>query len=107
VVALAIIGQHPNITQSALGRQMGINRASSMALSMSLEAAGFLSRVAKSGRKQTGLTLTALGQERLLEACAIEDDIRSTLFGWMDADALDSFIGALQRITNIIRQSVA
>lgn len=107
VVALAVIAQHPNITQSALGRQMGINRASAMALSMALEAAGFLSRVAKPGRKQTGLTLTAFGQDRLHEACAIEDDLRSTLFGWMDSDALDTFIDALQRITNRVRQPAA
>lgn len=87
VTALAIIDQHPGISQAALGRQLCVNRASAMATSVLLAEAGLVSRKSLPGRNRTGLTITTAGSERLNEACAVEEDMTARLMeGVSDED---------------------
>jgi len=99
VTALAIVAEHPGITQSALGRALTINRASSMAVAALLESAGFLVRLPLPGRKQTALKLTETGLQRLVEACAIEDDLRRITFDRLPPDQLALLLDTLKTIT--------
>ncbi|WP_172799828.1 MarR family winged helix-turn-helix transcriptional regulator [Croceicoccus bisphenolivorans] len=81
VTALAIIEQHPGISQAALGRKLCVNRASSMATSVQLAEAGLVSREPLPGRNRTGLTITGKGLERLEAACLVEEQM---IAGLMD-----------------------
>ena len=99
VTALAIIAEQPGMTQSALGRLLRINRASSMALAITLEDSGLVSREALAGRKQTSLRLTALGGRRLVEACGIEETLRDTVFKELSNAEVASFVEILRRVT--------
>jgi len=99
VTALAIVAEHPGITQSALGRALTINRASAMAVSALLESAGFLLRLPLPGRKQTALKLTDTGLQRVEEACAIEDGLRRMTFDRLPPDQVALLLETLKAIT--------
>lgn len=101
IVALAIISEQPRITQSALARALRINRASAMALCVTLEDSGYVSREALRGRKQTALTLTSLGEQKLAEACAISDDLVAATMDWLDAETRSTFVNVLKRVTDL------
>jgi DNA-binding MarR family transcriptional regulator len=98
VTAMAIIAERPGITQSALARALRINRASSMALAATLESLGYISRKAAPGRNQVQLGLLALGQARLENACAVEDNLTARIFGCLSDDELPAFVTILKRI---------
>jgi len=98
VTAMAIIAERSGITQSALARALRINRASSMALAATLENLGYVSREAASGRNQVELALSTLGQAKLADACAVEDDLTATIFGWLSDTELSGVVSALKRI---------
>lgn len=101
IIAMAIISERPRITQSALSRALRINRASAMALSVTLEDAGYVSREALAGRKQTALALTTLGRCKLTDAYAISDDLAVTTMDWLDAEQKSEFLNVLKRVTNL------
>lgn len=101
IIAMAIISERPHITQSALARALRINRASAMALSVTLEDSGYVSREALRGRKQTALTLTRLGELKLSEAYAISDDLVAATMDWHDAETRAIFLSVLKRVTDI------
>ena len=101
ITAMAIISEQPNITQSALARALRINRASAMALSVTLEDAGYVAREALQGRKQTALALTSLGQQKLADAYAISDDLVADTMDWLDAESRDAFVNVLKRVTEL------
>lgn len=101
VTALAIIYEHPGVTQSSLARALRINRASSMALATTLEAGGLVTREALRGRRQTALRLTNLGRERLVEACAIEEQLVAATMDWLSPEELGFFVSVLRRVTRI------
>ncbi len=103
VTALAFVAENPGCTQAGLGRAMGINRASSMALSVLLAEAGFLERAAQPGRPQTTLALTQRGRTQLTRACAIEDDLSDLIFGGMNTDAREHFIKNLKHVAGLVR----
>ncbi len=101
ITAMAIISERPHVTQSALARALRINRASAMALSVTLEDLGYVSREALPGRKQTALALTDRGEEQLEQGYAIADDLVAATMGWLDAEARASFVNALKRVTDL------
>jgi DNA-binding MarR family transcriptional regulator len=105
ITALAIVQYSPGITQSAMGRWMAINRASAMALSVSIEEAGLLIRTPLSGRNQMALALTERGEAMLEKGCEIEDKLTKTVLksiGEMDRQV---FIDCLKRIEQALAQS--
>lgn len=101
IVAMAIISEQPHITQSALARALRINRASAMAQSVTLEDLGYVAREALLGRKQTALTLTSLGQQKLVEAYAISDDLVAATMDWLDPETRTIFVNVLKRVTDL------
>ena len=60
--ALLLIGTHPDITASALGRQLDIQRANMVPLLKRLESDGLIERHAIDGKSQ-GLVLSAKGRK--------------------------------------------
>lgn len=101
IIAMAVIAEQPRITQSALARALRINRASAMALSVTLENSGYVSREALPGRKQTALSLTSLGERKLVEAYTIEEDLVVATMDWLDAEQRSIFVSVLKRVTDL------
>lgn len=69
VSALWLVGDHPDMSQTDLGRHMQMDRATTMGIVNRLQARGFVVRgkSANDGRKQT-LNLTGEGQAALIVA---------------------------------------
>lgn len=99
VTAMAIIEQRPNITQSALGRELRINRASAMATCMRMEDAGLVIRTPLKGRNQTGLCLSVRGVESLGAACAIEAAMIDQLLEGVAKPEREALVDLLRLIT--------
>jgi DNA-binding MarR family transcriptional regulator len=100
VTALAIIEQRPNITQSALGRDLCVNRASAMATSTQLESAGLILRTPLQGRNQTGLSITAEGRRRLDDACQIEESMMEALLKGISGRERKAFVDLLRTVAS-------
>jgi len=100
VTAMAIIEQHPSITQSALGRELRINRASSMATCTRMEAVGLVIRTPLKGRNQTGLCLSDMGVELFEQALAMEAVMSDQLLLGIAKPERDALIEMLRLITN-------
>ncbi|WP_298287957.1 MarR family winged helix-turn-helix transcriptional regulator [Novosphingobium sp.] len=100
VTAMAIIEQQPNITQSALGRELRINRASSMATCARMEEVGLVVRTPLKGRNQTGLCLSEEGLGRFKEACSIENALIDELLQGIAQPERHALIDLLRLITN-------
>lgn len=75
---LLIVGDNPDITASALGRQLDIQRANMVPLLKRLEAAGLVERHAIDGKSQ-GLVLTAGGKTRRAQALAVIEQFEADL----------------------------
>ncbi len=67
---LILIGENPDVTASALGRQLDIQRANMVPLLKRLEDAGLIERNPLDGKSQ-GLALTATGKDKCKQAQAI------------------------------------
>ncbi len=67
---LLLIEHNPRITQSELGRILGIKRANMVPLSAGLEARGLVMRAPVDGRSH-GLVLTSAGQAAFADASRI------------------------------------
>lgn len=100
VTAMAIIEQRPNITQSALGRELRINRASSMATCTRMEEVGLITRTPLKGRNQTGLCVSDKGVERFEQALAMEALMTEQLLVGITKPDRDALIEMLRLITN-------
>jgi Transcriptional regulators len=69
VSVLWLINDHPHIAQADIGRRLQMDRATTMAIINRLEARGLLVRGASTlDRRRQTLTLTADGQDALIEA---------------------------------------
>lgn len=66
---LLLIGANPGVTQSELGRVLGIKRANMAPLSAALERRGLILRTRVDGRSQ-GLSLTPAGEATASDALA-------------------------------------
>lgn len=86
------------MSQSALARELRINRASAMTLATILEEQGYVAREALPGRKQTALSLSSKGQAKLAEACLCEEELVAETMSWLDPEALTSFVAALKGV---------
>lgn len=75
---LLIVGDQPDITASALGRQLDIQRANMVPLLKRLEKAGLIERHAIDGKSQ-GLVLTGAGQDLRDKALAVVESFESEL----------------------------
>lgn len=100
VTAMAIIEQQPSITQSALGRELRINRASSMATCTRMEAVGLVIRTPLKGRNQIGLFLSEKGLELYEQALKIEGFLSEQLLQGIAKPKRESLIEMLRLITN-------
>ncbi|WP_226632116.1 MarR family winged helix-turn-helix transcriptional regulator [Novosphingobium profundi] len=96
VTALAIVEEKEGITQSGLARELRINRASAMAISQRMDEEGLVLREALPGRNRTGLTLTAKGEERLAQACAIERCMVEEWMGDIGEEDFEAFLRVLK-----------
>ncbi|QZH75006.1 MAG: MarR family transcriptional regulator [Erythrobacter sp.] len=75
---LLILAAHPEITASALGRKLDIQRANMVPLLKRLESAGLLEKHAIDGKSQ-GLALTPAGATRCEEARAVIENFEAEL----------------------------
>lgn len=101
VIALAIISEHPGVSQSALARELRVNRASAMALAATLESGGLVARSANGGRNQMALSITEHGRQTLTTACAIEGTLVEETMGWLTPHDRSALLENLKRITSL------
>ena len=92
--ALLLIEANPDITASALGRQLDIQRANMVPLLKRLEAAGLIERSAIDGKSQ-GLSLTAKGEKRCAQALAVIEQFESELVARVPQAHRDHLLPAL------------
>lgn len=85
-VALAYIAEHDDADQSRIGRILGVNRASAMAICSGLEAAGLITRGRADRGRRNRLEATPLGRERLAESFAIEEALVERLMPGVPAE---------------------
>ena len=94
---LMLIGDNPNVTASALGRLLDIQRANMVPLLKRLEDAAYIERKPIDGKSQ-GLALTAKGAEKRGEAQAIIDDFEAKLIERVPAEHRDHLLPALNAL---------
>jgi DNA-binding MarR family transcriptional regulator len=107
VIALAIISEHPKISQSALARALRINRASGMALATILEERGYILRHVQSGRNQLALTLSGEGRRKLIDACTCEEELVAETMRDVDPEALAGFVAMLKAVASEVNRAGA
>jgi len=95
--ALLLIGANPDITASALGRQLDIQRANMVPLLKRLEAAGLVERHAIDGKSQ-GLVLTAGGKTRRAQALAVIEQFEADLLARVPAEHRAHLLPALNAL---------
>jgi len=95
VSVLLLIDANPRVTASALGRQLGIERANMVPLLKRLE--GLVDRAPIDGKSQ-GLELTAEGEARLAEARAVVESFEAELFERVPAEHRDHLLPALEAL---------
>ncbi len=94
---LLLIGANPDVTASALGRELDIQRANMVPLLKRLEDGGLIDRNPLDGKSQ-GLVLTADGEDRRKEALAIIEAFESALLARIPADHRHHLLPALQAL---------
>lgn len=94
---LFLIGDNPDVTASALGRQLDIQRANMVPLLKRLEDAGLIDRKAIDGKSQ-GVTLTAKGHETSAKARNIVDVFESELLARIPAEHREHLLPALDAL---------
>jgi len=75
---LLLLADNPEVTASAVGRQLDIQRANMVPLLKRLEDAGLIARTPIDGKSQ-GLALTDAGRETMRQARAIIDAFETEL----------------------------
>lgn len=95
--ALLLIGMNADITASALGRQLDIQRANMVPLLKRLEADGLIERHAIDGKSQ-GLVLTPDGARRRDAALAVIEGFESELLARVPAEHRPHLLPALNAL---------
>ncbi len=94
---LMLIGERPDITQSELGRLLGIKRANMAPLTAELTEAGLIDRIAADGRSQ-GLRLSEAGQAVVAQVEARIIDHETRVLPWLSADERQALIATMMRV---------
>jgi len=94
---LLLVAANPDITASALGRQLDIQRANMVPLLKRLEDAGLLDRNPLDGKSQ-GLLLTEAGQEANQRALEVIDTFESELLARVPAEHRAHLLPALNAL---------
>lgn len=94
---LMLIGENPDVTASALGRQLDIQRANMVPLLKRLEDAGWIDRNPIDGKSQ-GVMLTPSGRGKLKEARAIVEAFEAELLARIPPEHRDHLLPALDAL---------
>ncbi|MCL6249661.1 MarR family transcriptional regulator [Altererythrobacter sp. KTW20L] len=94
---LLLLADNPEVTASALGRQLDIQRANMVPLLKRLEDAGLIARTPIDGKSQ-GLALTEEGRETMTKARVIIDRFESELLARVPAEHRDHLLPALDAL---------
>ena len=95
VSVLMLIAANPGVTASAVGRQLGIERANMVPLLKRLE--GLIDRAPIDGKSQ-GLALTAAGRARLSEARKVVEGFEAELLARVPPEHRDHLLPALEAL---------
>jgi DNA-binding MarR family transcriptional regulator len=95
VSVLLLIDANPRVTASAIGRQLGIERANMVPLLKRLD--GLIDRVPIDGKSQ-GLELTAAGRARLGEARKVVEAFEAALIARVPAEHRAHLLPALEAL---------
>ena len=95
VSVLMLIAANPGVTASALGRQLGIERANMVPLLKRLE--GLIDRAPIDGKSQ-GLALTAPGETRLSAARAVVEAFEAELIARVPPEHRAHLLPALEAL---------
>ena len=96
---LMLIGANPDVTASALGRQLDIQRANMVPLLKRLEDAGLIDRNPLDGKSQ-GLALTAAGEEKCRQAQAIIETFEAEMLERVPEPHREHLLPALYALWN-------
>lgn len=96
---LMLVGANPDVTASAIGRRLDIQRANMVPLLKRLETAGLIERRAIDGKSQ-GLVLTARGEQASAEAEALIEAFESGLLARVPEQHRAHLLPALDAIWN-------
>jgi len=94
---LVLIDDHPGVTQSALGRALGIHRANMAPLAAILTERGLIERTHAGGRSQ-GLKTTRLGQEQAARVRERMEAQEAAVLPTLAADERAALIDLLSQI---------
>lgn len=97
VSVLILIGENPDVTASAIGRALDIQRANMVPLLKRMEDAGLIGREPIDGKSQ-GLKLTQAGHEKLAEARAVVDAFEADLLERVPAEHRPHLLPALEAL---------
>lgn len=97
VSLLLLIDDNPDVTASALGRQLDIQRANMVPLLKKLEDAGLIDRRPIDGKSQ-GVVLTAKGRKVTAQARQIIEDFEAELLARIPAEHRDHLLPALDAL---------
>ena len=97
VSVLILIEANPGTTASAIGRQLGIERANMVPLLKRLEDAGLIDRAPIDGKSQ-GLDLTPHGRARLGKARAVVEAFEAELIARVPAAHRAHLLPALEAL---------
>ena len=95
ISVLLLVDANPGVTASAIGRQLGIERANMVPLLKRLE--GLIARVPIDGKSQ-GLELTAAGRARLAEGRAVVEAFEAELIARVPAAHRAHLLPALEAL---------
>jgi len=97
--ALVLVGSNPGIAQIELGRHLGVDKASMVALLDRLEKAGLLDRQRSTrDRRRQGIFLTNKGVDELQSLIAQVRTLERQISNRFTRAELDQFLGFLQRL---------
>ncbi len=94
---LILIGENPEVTASAIGRQLDIQRANMVPLLKRLEDAGLIDRKPLDGKSQ-GLLLTRKGAATMRKALDIIEDFERGLLARIPTEHRDHLLPALDAL---------
>jgi len=94
---LLLLGANPEVTASALGRQLDIQRANMVPLLKRLEDGGLIARKALDGKSQ-GLALTAQGRAVQAQALAVIETFETSLLARVPAQHRAHLLPALNAL---------
>lgn len=94
---LILIGANPDVTASALGRQLDIRRANMVPLLKGLEDVGYILRNPLDGKSQ-GLMLTEAGQTAMAQARAIIERFEGEMLARVPLEHREHLLPALHAL---------